>query len=109
MSSPGDEAEAIKAEIQQTRAELAGTADALVAKLDVKAQANHKLHDAGARVTNAYESAKTSAPEPVQRVWTKAEAAASPVVAKAAQDKKRTAIIVGAVLAAALVVRRLTR
>jgi hypothetical protein len=104
-----DEAEAIKADIEQARAELAGTADALAAKLDVKAQANRKVHDANARVVSAYEHAKTSAPEPVQRAWTAAEGAAHPVVVKAAQDKKRTALIAAGVLVAVLIVKRFAR
>jgi hypothetical protein len=106
---PSNESQAIKADIEQARAELASTADALAAKLDVKSQAGKKVHEAGARVTQAYVSAKTSTPEPVQRAWNKAETAASPVVAKAAEDKKRTALIAGAVVVVALVVRRVMR
>lgn len=106
---PENETEAIKADIEETRVELASTADALAAKLDVKAQAGKKAHEAGARVSRAYESAKASTPEPVQRAWRKAESAASPVVAKATEDKKRTALIVGAMVVAALVARRVIR
>lgn len=105
----GHESEAIKADIEQARAELASTADALAAKLDVKAQAGRKVHEVGARVNTAYESAKSSTPPPVQSAWGKAEVAASPVLAKAAEDKKRTALIAGAVVVAALVVRRVMR
>lgn len=42
------ERERLEAEIQATRGELAETADALAAKLDVKAQARAKLHSAAA-------------------------------------------------------------
>jgi hypothetical protein len=109
--TPDDEAAAIKADIEQARAELAGTADALAAKLDVKnnvkTAAKGKVHEAGERVSNAYESAKDATPEPVQKVWSRAESAAQPVVAKAGEDKKRTALIVGGVLVAALVIRRI--
>ena len=104
-----EEADAIKADIEQARAELAGTADALAAKLDVKAQATRKVHDAGERVADAYESAKRSTPEPVQNAWSKAETVAQPVVAKAAADKKRTALVLAGVVATVLVIRRLTR
>lgn len=104
---PSSEAEAIKADIEQARAELANAADALAAKLDVKAQARKKAREAGARVSSAYRSARSSMPEPVQRAWTKA--AASPVAAKAAEDKRRTALVVAAVVVTALVVRRVTR
>lgn len=44
------DADEIRADIAATRAQLADTADAMAAKLDVKAQAEAKLHEAGARV-----------------------------------------------------------
>ena len=46
MTSPDE----IRADIAETRAQLAQTADAMAAKLDVKAQAEAKLHEAGAKV-----------------------------------------------------------
>lgn len=104
-----DETEAIKADIEQARAELAQTADALAAKLDVKAQAERKMHEAGNRAAGAYESAKASAPEPVQKALTKAEQVSAPVVTKAAEDKRRTALVLLGAVAAALIARRLTR
>lgn len=104
-----NEAEAIRADIEQARAELATTTDALAAKLDVKAQARTKAHLAGAWVSSAYRSVQASAPEPVQRAWSKVGAAASPVAAKAAADKRRTALVAAAVILTALVVRRVTR
>jgi hypothetical protein len=107
----GDEAAAIKADIEQARAELAGTADALAARLDVKnnvkTAAHRKVQGAGERVSSAYESAKGATPEPVQQAWARAESAAQPVVAKAGEDKKRTALIVAGVLAVVLVARRI--
>jgi len=106
-----EEADAIKADIEQARAELAGTADALAAKLDVKnnvkTAVNQKVHEAGERVTTAYGSVKEATPEPVQKAWSRAESAAQPVVAKAGEDKKRTALIVAGVLATVIVVRRI--
>jgi hypothetical protein len=104
-----NEAEAIKADIEQTRAELAATTDALATKLDVKAQARTKAQAAGAGVSRAYQSARSSMPEPVQRAWSKAGTATSPLAAKAAEDKRRTALVAAAVIVAALVVRRFTR
>jgi len=104
-----DETEAIKADIEQARAELAQTAGALAAKLDVKAQAERKMHEAGNRAAGAYESAKASAPEPVQKALTKAEQVSAPVVTKAAEDKRRTALVLLGAVAAALIARRLTR
>lgn len=41
------EADRIRADIEATRAELAETADALAAKLDVKAQAKAKVDEIG--------------------------------------------------------------
>lgn len=104
-----DDTEAIKADIEQARAELAETADALAAKLDVKAQAERKVHEAGDRAAGAYESAKASAPEPVRKTLTKLEQVGAPVVAKVAEDKRRTALIVLGAVAAALITRRLTK
>lgn len=47
MSDAESEADRIKADIEATRAELAETADALAAKLDVKAQAKQKVQAIG--------------------------------------------------------------
>lgn len=49
-TSGDDVADEIRADIAATRAQLADTADAMAAKLDVKAQAGAKLHEAGAKV-----------------------------------------------------------
>jgi hypothetical protein len=104
-----NEAEAIKADIEQTRAQLAATTDALAARLDVKAQARVKAQAAGGRVSSAYQSARSSMPEPVQRAWSKAGAVASPVADKAAEDKRRTTLMIAAMVLTAFVVRRVTR
>jgi hypothetical protein len=101
--------ETVKAEIVATRADLAETADALAAKLDVKTQANRKLHAAGARVSAKYDHAKRAAPAPVQTAIGKAEQGVRPVLAKAGEDKKRTALIVAGALAGLLVLRRLRK
>jgi hypothetical protein len=42
-AQPVDDPDAIRAEIERTRAELAGTVDALHSKLDVKAQARARI------------------------------------------------------------------
>lgn len=103
--SSDDPAE-IKADIEQTREQLADTVDALAGKLDVKAQARTKLHEAQLRASTSYQNARSSAPEPVQRALDSAQQAAQPVVAKAAEDKKRTAMIAGGVLLVLLLLRR---
>jgi hypothetical protein len=101
--------ELIKADIEATRAELAETADALAAKLDVKAQANYKLREAGERVAANIKRVRSAAPEPVQKAIDKAEQAARPALAKAGEDKKRTTMIAAGTVLALLVVRRVRR
>jgi len=99
----------IKADIVATRAELAETADAIAAKLDVRAQASERLHTARHQVNERYEQAKGSAPEPVQVAIRKAETAAQPLLNAAAEDKKRTALVVGGAIVALLVLRRISK
>jgi hypothetical protein len=101
--------EKVRSEIELTRAELARTVDALHAKLDVKALAKERADEAGARAAEAYQHAKAAAPEPVQQAIGRVETATAPLVAKAAEDKKRTAMIVGGTLLALLVLRRARR
>jgi uncharacterized protein DUF3618 len=96
----------IKAEIEATRAELAESADALAAKLDVKTQAADRLHEVGDKVATSAARAREAAPEPVQKALDKAEQAAQPVLAKAGEDKQRTAFAVGGVLVVVLFLRR---
>jgi hypothetical protein len=105
MSEP----ERLKADIETTRAQLAQTADALAAKLDVKAQAKTRLHAVGDKAGESYTHARNAAPEPVQKAIGKAEHAASPIIAKAGQDKKRTMLIVAGALVALVVVRRIRK
>ena len=108
MSTEADGRKAeIEADIIATRAELAETADALAAKLDVKAQASHRVHEAGDKVSEKYGELKDKAPQPVQKVIGKTEQAVSPLVAQAAADKRRTFLVLGGVVAAILVVRRI--
>jgi uncharacterized protein DUF3618 len=99
----------IKAEIEATRAELAETANALAAKLDVKAQAKDKAQLAGERIAAKVEQVREAAPPPVQNALGKAEQAAQPVLAKAAEDKQRTAVAVGGFLVVLMLVRRIRK
>lgn len=101
--------EKVRSEIELTRAELARTVDALHAKMDVKAIAKERADEVGARATEAYQHAKAAAPEPVQQVIGRVEHAAAPLVAKAAQDKKRTAMVAGGAVFALLLLRRVSR
>lgn len=108
MSEPL-EAREIQKDIERTRAELAETVDALSAKLDVKAQAKQRAHEAGDTAAQTYQNAKSAAPPPVQQALDKVEQAAKPVFAKAAEDKRRTALVVGGALVVLLLLRRARR
>ena len=98
---PPADREALEREIVETRRHLAETADALVAKADVKAQAQHKIADA-----------KASANEKVADLRAQAGQRAHAVSDRAPGSPKQqsTALLVGIVAATALgvwlVVRR---
>lgn len=109
MSETGDTTADIKADIEKTRAELADTVDSLTAKLDVKAQAKHRVHEVEQRAAQGYEQAKAKAPEPVRQAIGTVEQAARPIAVKAGQDKQRTALIAGGVVLLIIVVRRVRR
>lgn len=99
----------IKADIERTRAELAETVDALAAKLDVKAQARHRAHEAATQATEAVDRARAAAPAPVQQALDTIEEFSRPALAKAAEDKQRTALVLGGALLALLILRRTRR
>ncbi|MDT4892414.1 MAG: hypothetical protein QOE97_1449 [Pseudonocardiales bacterium] len=109
MTDGGSDVHAIQADIERTRAELADTVDALAAKLDVKAQAKQRAHELAVQAGDRVEKAKAVAPEPVQQALDKVTEVSRPVVAKAAEDKRRTAVIVAGALVALLVLRRVRR
>lgn len=111
--SSEDEAEVVRQDIADTRAELAETVDALSNKLDVKHQAADKVAEVKAKVGESAAKAKQSAPEPVQRALDTAVAKATPAAQQVATKAApyRGKIIAGAVLALVLlrVVRRRKR
>jgi hypothetical protein len=92
----------IKADIVATRAELAETADALAARLDVKAQAERRVHEAGERVSSRYAALRDSAPPQVR----KALGVAEQVLTRAAADKKATFIAVAGTVVVVVLVQR---
>src|SRR4051812_44304461 len=102
------DAERLKAEIEATRAELAQTADALAAKLDVKAQANKKVHAVGEKVSERYTQVHDAAPPPVQKALDKTGQAVSPVMARAAADKRRTLLVLAGSAVVLIVVRKVS-
>ena len=99
----------LRADVELTRAELARTIEALHAKLDVKAVARQRAEQAGRRAAQKYAEVKAAAPLPVHRALDHVEVVAAPVAAKAAEDKRRTVMVVAGVFVAVLVVRRLRR
>jgi uncharacterized protein DUF3618 len=100
--------EAIRADIEQARTELADTVDALSDKLNVKAQAAGKAtaakEAAKDKVGAAAEQVRAAAPPPVQHALDSVGEKAGPVVQQVAAktEPHRSKIIAGA--AAALVV-----
>ena len=103
----------IRAEIDKTRADLAETVDALSDKLNVKAQAAHKVDDAKAGVQHAAAKAKDAidhvaraAPEPVKHTIAKAEGAVAPVARRAKPYGKQIAAGMGTALLGLILVRR---
>jgi ElaB/YqjD/DUF883 family membrane-anchored ribosome-binding protein len=103
-------AEQIRTDIEQTRAELADTVDALSDKLNVKARAGDKAGEAKAKVSSAAAQAKAKAPEPVQHALETVGAKARPVAHQASEQirpyRKQILIGVSAAMAVLLILRR---
>lgn len=108
--NPPTDADYVRAEIEATRAELAGTVNALQSKLDVKSRAGEKVAEVKQKVVAGAERAKAAAPEPVQQAFNRASEKAGPAFQQATQKAAphRGKIIGGAVVAAVvlLVLRR---
>jgi ElaB/YqjD/DUF883 family membrane-anchored ribosome-binding protein len=103
------EADAVRADIEATRQELADTVNALTEKVNVKARAGDKAAELRQKLTEAAGRARAAAPPPVQRALDatgqKAGPMASRISAQAAPYRGK--IIAGsAVLVAALLVLR---
>jgi ElaB/YqjD/DUF883 family membrane-anchored ribosome-binding protein len=97
----------IRADIEQTRNELANTVGALSAKLDVKAQAKGHLRAVRIRARARYQQAKAALPEPLRRVLDMIEHTASSGAARAkAAPVGAVAIGGGTVLVVVLLRRR---
>jgi chromosome segregation ATPase len=96
----------VRSDIEQARAELAETVDALSDKLDVKARAGDKVSDAKAKVAETAARAKQAAPPPVQHALDVASQKAAPVVSQVSQKAAphRGKIIAGAVAAVVVLV-----
>ena len=96
----------IRAEIEQTRADMGDTVDALTNKLDVKSQAKQRVASVQSSISDKVGQAKAAAPAPVQKALDKTGAAAQPALKKAAPYKVHIAAGVSAVLAGLLFWRR---
>jgi hypothetical protein len=99
----------VQSDIEQARADLAETVDALAGKLDVKAQASHKVAEAKQKAADTATRMKQSAPPPVQHALDVAGEKGRPLVQKA--EPHRNKIIAGVAVAVVLVliVRKMRR
>lgn len=95
---PVDKADELRADIVNTRAELADTLDRLAARLDVKSRARHQL--AGAK--SSARIRLQNAPQPVQQ----AAAALARLAQQARPYRKQLAAAATGMLLIALVARR---
>jgi hypothetical protein len=99
----------VQSDIEQARAELADTVDALAAKLDVKAQAGQRVAEAKQKAADAATRAKQAAPPAVQHALDTAGEKAAPIVQKVSQQAaphRGKIIAVGAVVLLVLIVVR---
>lgn len=109
VSPPASDPDAIRADIEQTRAELAETVDALGAKLNVKAQASDAITSAKQTVTDTVKDKAASAagsvrnvtPAPVQSALDTVGAKAAPVAHRVAATTEpyRGKVLAGAGIA----------
>jgi ElaB/YqjD/DUF883 family membrane-anchored ribosome-binding protein len=91
MSRPDDRAsdpDALRTEIEQTRAELAQTVDALSDRLNVKARLGVKATTMRQQVAGAMSQARQAAPQPAQDSIDRMSNAAAPVL----RDVSRRAV-----------------
>jgi hypothetical protein len=103
------EADAIRSEIETSRAEMARTLAALSVRLNPRVQSHKAAGHLSERAQRAYAQARAAAPEPVRNVLDRITETAEPYARKALADPKRTAMIAGSAVAALLVLRQLRR
>lgn len=101
--------DAIRADIEEARAELADTVDRLTEKLDVKAQAGRKADQAKQAVALRAQHLKESAPAPVANTMDALGPVAHKVNDATAPHRKQIALGAVASVVAFLVVRRIRR
>ncbi|MDQ1537676.1 MAG: hypothetical protein QOE58_2069 [Actinomycetota bacterium] len=102
--------DAVRADLERTRSELADTVDQLSEKLNVKAQVSEKVSTAKGRATETAARAKASAPPPVRQALDKAGQRVSPIAhqvsEQAAPHRKQMLAGLVATCVALLVARR---
>jgi hypothetical protein len=118
--TPAPSADEVRAEIYQTRADLAETVDALSDKLDVKgrakskadevsATAKAKAHEVSTTVAEKATELKSQAPPQVQEALDRGAAAIGPAAAKAEPYRSQIAAGAGALVLLMMVRRRRKR
>jgi len=112
MTEPTDHpttASELREEIEQTRAELADSVEALADKVDVPAKIHHQVDHAKEAIAEVSHKIGDATPEPVHTALHRAGAAAAPVVDKAKPYRKQiglAALVAGTV---AIVTKRRRR
>jgi len=101
--SHADDVEEIRAGIEETRSELGDTVQALAAKTDVKKQAKDAAESARVKVVDAAETAKAKAVVLADRAQENPRVREA--VAKVRQRPIPVAVVIGALVAAYVVVR----
>ncbi|MCI2237821.1 DUF3618 domain-containing protein [Paenibacillus sp. TRM 82003] len=110
--TPPADREALERDIVRTRERLAETADALAAKADVKAQAQHKVDDLKAQAQHKVDDVKAQAQHKVTGVKDRAVSSvhgasdSAPGSPKAQGGALAGAVVVAVALTVWLVVRR---
>jgi hypothetical protein len=103
------EADALRSEIEQSRAAMARTLDALSTRLDPRVQSHRLAGQFAERAQHAYQRGRAAAPPPVRKAFDRLTEAARPYAQRAAKEPKRAALVAGGTLAALLVLRRSRR
>lgn len=92
MTSDDAKVAALRSEIEQTRAELGETVEALAAKADVKARAQEKVADVKARAAEAATEAKAKAVDKAQQVAESGKGVVEDLRTEPAVTTKRAAV-----------------
>jgi hypothetical protein len=103
---PVDDADELRADIVATRAELGDTMDRLVAKLDVKGRATHRVDEVRSAARDKVVQAKQAAPVPVRHALDRAGGTLAPVLEQVRPYRKQIALAVVGVLLVSVLAKR---